>query len=194
MPFMLTTYGTCEDGTGGPNNAGGGSAPTGVSIATGATGNYNNAFFIDCITGGGVIAVNDGSTFSGNTGDVELIYGLSYNNAVANNSGVLQFTSFGYIRATGATSFSWGLGNQQEVQDTFGAVSSVSKSGSASTAQNRTATHMGVTVSVQHNSGGRGYLLLSNSGDGFGWDLSAEAVNSNGTTVATAQTITVTIP
>ena len=172
----------------------GGTAPSGVSIATSSSGNYNNAFFIDCITGPGVIAVNDGSTFSSNTGDVALNYGINYNNALLGNSGVLQFVSYGYIRATGATSFSWGLGNQQEVQDTFGAVSSVSKSGSASTAQDRTSTHMGVTVSVQHASGGRGYLLLSASGDGFGWDLSAEANNSNGTTVATVQTITVTIP
>ena len=172
----------------------GGSAPSAVSIATSSSGNYNNAFFIDCISGPGVIALNNGSTFSSNTGDVTLNYGPAYNSALLNNSGVLQFTSFGYIRATGATSFQWGLGNVTEVQDLGGAVSSVGKSGTGSTNRDRTSTHMGITVSITHNSGGRGYLLMQSSGDGFGWQLSAEANNSNGTTVATAQTITVTIP
>tara|TARA_R100001509_G_scaffold96446_2_gene56124 strand:+ start:2208 stop:2879 length:672 start_codon:yes stop_codon:yes gene_type:complete len=172
----------------------GGSAPSAVSIATSSSGNYNNAFIIDCASGPGVIAINDGSTFSSNTGDVALNYGPAYNSALLNNSGVLTFNSFGYIRATGATSFQWGLGNAQEIQDTNNAVSSVSTAGSASTARDRTSTHMGVQVKITHNSGGRGYLLMSASGDGFAWQLSAEANNSNGTTVATAQTITVTIP
>jgi len=170
-----------------------GSAPSSVSIATSASGNYNNAFIIDCPSGIGVIALNDGSTFSSNTGDVELIYGPNYNSALLSNSGVLTFQSFGYIRATGATSFQWGLSNAQEIQDTNNAVSGVSTSGSASTSQNRTATHMGVQVKVTHNSGGRGYALMNTSGDGFGWTLTASATNSSGTTNATSQTVTVTV-
>ena len=174
--------------------SGGVSPPSGVSIATSSSGNYNNAFIIDCPSGIGVIALNNGSTFSSNTGDVELVYGPAYSSALNNNSGVLTFESYGYIRATGATSFQWGLSNAQEIQDNGNAVSSVSTSGSASTSQNRTATHMGVQVKVTHNSGGRGYLLMSNSGDGFGWTLTASATNSGGTTNATSQTVTVTIP
>ena len=174
--------------------SGGVSPPSGGSIATSSTGNYNNAFIIDCPSGIGVIALNNGSTFSSNTGDVELVYGPPYSTALNNNSGVLTFESYGYIRATGATSFQWGLSNAQEIQDGNNAVSSVSTSGSASTSQNRTATHMGVQVKVTHNSGGRGYLLMSQSGDGFGWTLTASATNSGGTTNATSQTVTVTIP
>ena len=173
--------------------SGGVSAPSGVSIATSSSGNYNNAFIIDCTSGSGVIAVNSGSTFSSNTGDVELIYGPNYNSALLSNSGVLTFQSFGYIRATGATSFQWGLTNAQEIQDTNSAVSSVSSSGSASTNRDRTSTHMGVEVKVTHNSGGRGYLLMNTSGDGFGWTLTASATNSGGTTNATSQTVTVTV-
>ncbi len=169
------------------------SAPSGVSIATSSSGNYNNAFFITCTSGLGVIAANDGSTFSSNTGDVELIYGPNYSSALNSNSGVLTFQSFGYIRATGATSFQWGLSNAQEIQDTNGAVSAVGTSGSASTNRDRTSTHMGVEVKITHNSGGRGYLLMDTSGDGFGWTLTASATNSGGTTNATSQTVTVTV-
>ena len=162
----------------------GGTAPTGVSIATSSAGNYNNAVIVDCPSGPGVIASNTGSTFSSSSGDIELIYGPNYNSAVLLNSGVIQFTTFGYIRATGATSFQWGLGNVLVVQDTNSALSSAAKSGSASTAQDRTSTHMGVSVNLTHNSGGRGYLLLDTSGDGVSWTLTAEANNSNGTTVS----------
>ena len=82
----------------------------------------------------------------------------------------------------------------QVVQDTFSALSSAAKSGSGSTAQDRTSTHMGITVNHTHNSGGRGYLLLSNSGDGVSWQVGADAINSNGITAATAQTVRVLIP
>tara|TARA_A100001201_G_scaffold141236_1_gene136160 strand:+ start:443 stop:1117 length:675 start_codon:yes stop_codon:yes gene_type:complete len=184
------TYSSIANAT---TQSGGVSAPSGVSIATSSSGNYNNAFIIDCTSGSGVIAVNSGSTFSSNTGDVELIYGPNYNSALLSNSGVLTFQSFGYIRATGATSFQWGLTNAQEIQDTNSAVSSVSSSGSASTNRDRTSTHMGVEVKVTHNSGGRGYLLMNTSGDGFGWTLTASATNSGGTTNATSQTVTVTV-
>ena len=173
--------------------SGGVSAPSGVSIATSSSGNYNNAFITDCISGVGVIAANNGSTFSSNTGDVQLIYGPFYSSALNANNGVLTFNSFGYIRATGATSFQWGLSNAQEIQDTNNAVSGVSTSGSASTSQDRTSSHMGVQVKITHNSGGRGYALMDTSGDGFGWTLTASATNSGGTTNATSQTITVTV-
>tara|TARA_Y100000361_G_scaffold87458_1_gene77702 strand:+ start:7751 stop:9679 length:1929 start_codon:yes stop_codon:yes gene_type:complete len=174
------------------NNA---SAPTGVSIATGSSGNYDDAFIIDCSTGPGVIASNNGSTFSSNTGDVELVYGINYNNALTGNSGVIVFKSHAYMRATNATSFAWGLGSENIIQDTHSALSSIGKSGSASTSQDATGlSDVGVDVSVTHNSGGRGYLLLSASGDGFGWTLTATASNSGGSTVATNTSVTVTIP
>lgn len=171
-----------------------GSAPSGVSLATTSSGNYNNALIVDCPSGAGVIASNNGASFSSNTGDIELIFGINYNNAVLSNSGVIQFTTFGYIRATGATSFAWSLGGTAVVQDAGGAVSSVLKSGSASTAQDRTTTHMGMPVNLTHNSGGRGYLLLSNSGDGIKWLVGGTATNSNGTTSATQVEVRVMIP
>jgi hypothetical protein len=169
-----------------------GSAPSNVSVATSSAGNFDDAVIIDCISGSGVITANSGSTFSSGTGDVELIYGPSYNSAVLLNSGVLQFTTFGYCRATGATSFGWGAGTPSVVQDTNSAISSTAKSGSGSSAQDCTSSHIGITASITHNSGGRGYLLLDQSGDGFSWSVNCNATNSNGTT-ASSPTVTVRV-
>lgn len=184
MPAVLGTIAQQGQASSGGGGGGGGSAPSSVSVATSASGNFDDAVIIDCITGPGVITANTGSTFSSGTGDVELVYGINYNNAVVGNSGVLEFATFGYCRATNATSFSWGLGNVQVVQDTFNVIASVGKSGSGSTAQDRTSTNIGITATLTHNSGGRGYLLLAQSGDGFSWDVTCDATNSNGTTTS----------
>lgn len=183
MPAVLATIAQ-QGQAGGGGGGGGGSAPSNVSVATQSTGNFDDAVIIDCISGSGVIVANAGNTFSSGTGDIELIYGPAYSTALNLNSGVLTFETFGYCRATSATSFSWGLGNVQEVQDTFNAVSGVAKSGSGSTAQDCTSNDIGLTVKITHNSGGRGYALLSASGDGFSWDVNCDATNSNGTTTS----------
>ena len=188
MPAVLGTI--AQQGQSG----GGSSAPTGVSVATSSAGNYDNAVIIDCITGAGVIASNDGSTFSSNTGDVTLIFSANYQSALVSNSGLLQINTFGFCRATGATSFQWGLGGVTIVQDTYSALRSVSSSASGSTAQDRTSTHMGITVNAQHNSGGRGYLMLSDSNDGFEWEVDCAATNSVGTTQSSAVLVRVMIP
>lgn len=180
MPAVLATIAQQGQAGGG----GGGSAPSNVSVATSSSGNFDDAVIVDCTSGSGVIVVNSGSTFSSGTGDIELVYGPAYSTALNVNSGVLTFETYGYCRATSATSFSWGLGNVQEVQDTNSAVSSVGKSGSGSTAQDRTSNDIGIEVNITHNSGGRGYLLLSASGDGFSWDVNCDATNSNGTTTS----------
>ena len=185
MPAVLGTIAQQGQASSGGGGGGGGAAPSSVSVATSASGNFDDAVIIDCITGPGVITANSGSTFSSGTGDVELVYGINYNNAVVGNSGVLEFATFGYCRASqNTTSFQWGLGNVQVVQDTGNAVASVGKTGSGSTAQDRTSTNIGITATLTHNSGGRGYLLLANSGDGISWDVTCEASNSNGTTTS----------
>ena len=170
-----------------------GSAPTGVSIATTSSGNYDNAVIVDCITGPGVVASNNGSSFSSNTGDIVLNYAPAYNNALLSNSGVLDFAIFGYIRATGATSFAWDMRNENVVQDTHGAVASITTSGSATTAQDSTSSHIGELLRVTHNAGGRGYLLLSQTGDGIGCRIEATATNGTGTTAAVSVDVTITV-
>ena len=177
--------------------AAGGGAPSGVSIATSSAGNYDNAILVECPTGPGVIDSNDGSQFSSNAGDISLNYDVNYNNAVTGNSGELKFIMKGYIRATGATSFQWDIdGSSLEVlADSGGAIANFSTSGTASTSQDETglSDDIGESISLVHNSGGRGYLLLQASGDGIAFTIEAAATNSSGTTDAADVTVTITV-
>ena len=106
---------------------------------------------------------------------------------------MIDFVAYGYIRATGATSFSWDMRNPNIVQDTQGAVSSVGLSGTPSTSQNCTVSHIQEVLRVTHNSGGRGYLLLNTTGDGVGFRVDAEATNATGTTAAVSVNVTITV-
>jgi len=198
---MLTTYGTCEDGTGGPNNAsgGGGSAPALVSIATSASGNFDGAVIIGCDQDptNGFLDVNSGSTFSnhpiaGITGTIGYTIGQNYSSAVIGNSGVLKYTVFGYIRVglNTATSFQWDLSNVSST-DSNSAWTSVGTTGTASTAQDRTSNHIGEGIQVVHSSGGRGYNLPAPFGNSsIEFDVDADATNSGGTTSATTVKVT----
>lgn len=192
MPMPAVLGSIAQEGQAG---GGGSSAPTGVSIATSSAGNYDNAVLVECPTGPGVIDSNDGSQFSSNTGDISLNYDVNYNNAVIGNSGVLNFRIQGYIRATGATSFQWDLDNLNVDQDTYGAISNLGTSGTASTDQDETGVgnDIGESIELIHNSGGRGYLLLQASGDGISFDVEAAATNSDGTTNAVDVSVTITV-
>ena len=193
VPFMLTTYGTCEDGTGGPNNAsgGGGGAPTGVSIATQATGNFNNAVIIGCDQDPlyTFLDLNSGSTFSSNAATIGYTVGPNYSSAVIGANGKLTYIVFGYIRATGATSFQWDLSNVSST-DSNSAWTAVGTNGTPSTAQNRTSNDVGEEIKVVHSSGGRGYLLPASFGNSsIEFDVDADATNSSGTTSANTLTV-----
>lgn len=168
--------------------------PTNVSIATTSSGNYNNALEIENIAIGSLgqnpVTDEDGSNFSSNAVTVDLTYSPDYEAALNNNNGRLELKCFGYIRATGATSFQWDISNLSVNTDTFSAVNSISTVGTASTSQDATTFGVGEVVRIQHNSGGRGYLMLANSGDNISFDVDADATNSDGTTSASTLTVT----
>ena len=106
----------------GGGGGGGGSAPTSVSTATSSTGNYNNALIVyQDNAPNNTLAANDGSAFSSNSVNIQFGYNTTYLSAVTNNSGIIVFGCQGYIRATGATSFQWGMKNIG-VNDAYGAV------------------------------------------------------------------------
>jgi len=201
MPFMLTTYGTCEDGTGGPNNAsgGGGSAPALVSIATSASGNFDGAVIIGCDQDptNGFLDVNSGSTFSnhpiaGITGTIGYTVGPNYSSAVIASNGLLTYTVFGYIRVglNPATSFQWDVTFQND-SDSNNAWTAIATNGSPSTAQDRTSNDVGEDIKVVHSSGGRGYNLPAPFGNSFiEFDVDADATNPNGTTSASTVKVT----
>ena len=168
------------------------SGPTGVSIATSSSGNFNNAVIIGCDQDPlfSFLDINSGSTFSSNAGTIGYTVGPNYSSAVIGNNGVLTYTVFGYIRATGATSFQWDVSNVSST-DANSAWTSVATNGTPSTAQNRTTTDVGEDIKVVHSSGGRGYNLPAALGfSSIDFDVDADATNSSGTTSASTLTVT----
>ena len=175
------------------SGGGGGSGPTGVSIANFASGNFDNAVTIGCnqeSTPGDFLDLNSGSTFTSNAGTIGYTVGPNYSSAVIGNSGVLEYTIFGYIRATNATSFQWDVSNVSS-SDSNNAWSSVGTNGTPSTAQDRTSNDVGEDIKVVHSSGGRGYNLPAALGfSSIDFDVDADATNSGGTTSASTLTVT----
>ena len=190
---------TANAGSGGGGGGGGGSPPGLVSIATSASGNFNDAVIIGCNQDptNGFLDVNSGSTFSnhpltGITGTIGYTVGPNYSSAVIGNSGVLEYTVFGYIRVgvNTATSFQWDVTFQND-GDTNNAWTAISTNGTASTAQDRTSNDVGEDIKVVHSSGGRGYNLPAPFGNSFiEFDVDADATNSGGTTSASTVKVT----
>jgi len=180
---MTGLIGTCQQ-----LEDSGGSAPTGVSIATSSSGNYNNAFASSSAntgSGSGTSLDWDGSgtsvpvylTIGGNAGP----YTQDYSNASA-GQGIIK----AYLRATDATSYS-----MQGSIDSYSSVLNIAWTGGAFTSQDGTGSSgIGfVTITQQV---GRGSVTLPSVGDWFKVKIVASATNSNGTTNATNVIITYT--
>ena len=156
------------------------SAPTGVSIGTTSSGNYNNAVIAE---EQGPCGTHDYFDLSGGT--------LSGNIAVGGGSGILAgytgcdssvSTRFkGYIRATGATSYAWDLAFAQTPSLSNGCSAAIS--GTASTDQDETSGHIGKFLTFTFG-GGRGGLTGPAAGEDIQITISADATNSTGTTSA----------
>jgi len=185
MPFIPAFYGTCEDGTGGPGDAGGGgggggSAPTGVSLATSSSGNYNNAIIANNTLLFGDM-IENGSNFSSNA-CAKTIDLTELSQANPGNASSITIQISGYIRATGATSFQWGL--EDDVVQTSLSSGSFAVSGTASTNQDVTSGHIGRTATLTFGSF-KGSPVYPSSGDVIAMVITGSATNSNGTTNAT---------
>jgi hypothetical protein len=196
MGFILGVAG-CAQQLEDAGSGGGGSAPTGVAIYDSNGGTQDTCLAENVNLGsGGENPVDDllASDFTGTTATMTLNYGGDYSAALNNNSGRLSIKVYGYIAATGATSFAWDAQNFTTVQDTSGAISSWGGSGTPSTSQDATSSGIGENAVLQHASGGRGYLLLQptnpTNNDAVRWDITASATNASGTTNATKLRIT----
>jgi hypothetical protein len=200
MPFIPAFYGACEDGTGGPNNAtGGAGAPTNVTIKHVNNGQVNTCTG-DCITLGsnGENALDDLAVadFSSAQATIDLNFNVNYSAQLNNNSGALTMEYYAYMNATGATSFEWDVYAFSIGADRNSAVSSWGATGTAATSQDGT-SGLGENATLQHNSGGRGFLLLQPAGitgtpvaDNVTHKIRGLATNSNGTTSTTQLLIT----
>lgn len=163
-------------------------APTGVSIATSASGNYNNAIFADsanCSFGAMGLSGLEFSSGSG-TVDVDVSQFSTHYNGCA--SGLAQ-TFKGYIRATGATSFQWG-GSLHSSSLSNSCSASVIVSGSTDQDETNASTgDIGLTLLIAFG-GGRGGLTFPAAGDEIVLKFTGSATNSNGTTNASTVTLT----
>ena len=154
--------------------------PTAVSIATSPSGNYNNATDGIDTTGCSFTAMNyGGSGWLFNS----LIVNVPENDFSVFNgcSSVGNVEVYGYLRATGATSYLWDLSivSQSLSNGCLGTIA-----GTASTSHDSTGAG-GIGESLQIIwGGGRGGFLFPLAGDQIILDIEGDATNGSGTTSA----------
>ena len=159
--------------------------PTGVSIATSSSGNYDDAV--------------DGADTSGCSFTAMDFGGVGWSSETLTHvSAVLEFAAFagcasesklsiyGYIRATNATSFLWDLSiDSQSLSNSC--VASIS--GTASTSQDATSSGIGEQCLITFG-GGRGGQLYPVPGDTLVLAIKGKATNGSGDTDADTLTLT----
>ena len=165
----------------------GGTAPTGVSIATSASGNHNNAFasHVDTCsyTEGTFSDAFDTDTNSDSINDrVTVGVIVDYYPAHFEGCAMSYNTEFGaYLRATGATSFTWQLSIVS--QSLTG--SSAALTGTITTDQNARLDSDGLGKELVISfGGGRGGITYPSAGDEIIIGLAGTATNSVGSTAA----------
>ena len=156
------------------------SAPTGVSIADSASGNYDNAMVVLGSSSTGFFDALGGD-FSSN-GYIDDFQGQQMSSAFSGLTPQEIFTFKGYCRATGATSFLWDI--------TIEPVSNVnnlslSVIGTASTSQDATGTN-GVGEKVNWAfAGGKSGTTYPSGGMVLAMTIKCTATNAHGSTDAT---------
>ena len=167
------------------------SAPTGVSIATSSSGNYNNAIASGEANCNNDTMSLDGSEFSTGSADRDVTLGTNATNWSNMYTGCANSANIhyqGYIRATGATSFAWNIvGLTINTDLSNSCVASIV--GTASTDQDETSGNIGEYLQIAFG-GGRGGLTFPADGDVVELDIQATATNSNGSTNSSTLTIT----
>ena len=164
------------------------SAPTSVSIATSSSGNYDDAFTSSDASGCSFDAMDvAGAGWSNRTQSV-----YPDVNEFTNFNGcdsASQNRVFAYLRATGATSFSWDLQlTSQSLSNSC--VASVANNGNGATTQDCTGgPGVGEFIVITFG-GGRGGATYPANGDTLVYTLTATATNSGGSTAAGSCAIT----
>ena len=159
--------------------------PTNVSIATSSSGNYDDATDGADVTGcsftgmdfGGVAWSSQTLTHVTMVGEFVAFDGCSGQSALI---------IYGYIRATGATSYLWDLSiSSQSLSN--GCIATIS--GTASTSQDATSSGIGEDCQITFG-GGRGGQLYPIAGDTLVLEIKAKATNGSGDTDADTLTLT----
>ena len=156
-------------------------APTGVSVATSSSGNYDVACLIQDGTGA---FYTDGSNFSSGALSQTVIK-VDYDNNYGSNTTVdVEFGAF--LRATGAASYAWTLSITSSSFSNLSSVALYSAGGGYNNVQDATnfsSDGIGYGVRITHQ-GGRGGVTTPANGDNFSCKLVGTATNSNGSTTA----------
>ena len=193
MSFAIAVAGVVQQASA----AGSTSAPTGVEIYN-ASGGTIKTCTGECITlgplGENALADLQTSDFSSQAATISLSFSADYASQLSNNSGALDMEYYAFMTASGATSFEWDVYAFSIGQDQNSAISSWSANGSATTTQDGTGG-LGENARLQHNSGGRGYLMLSpafggNAADNVTHKIRGIATNSIGSTFTSQLQIT----
>ena len=163
----------------------GGSAPTGVSIAEAASSGQNNAFRI--VESEDIMTV-DYSDWSSATSES---FGTQYEREVSagdlgdfDSTGYIRMDVYAYLRATGATSFSW---SGSVYSDNFGSGSgdpSALVAGAGGGGQDGTGSGVGLYLRINPGSGRGGAMNWPENGDYVIFKVTGTATNSNGSTTA----------
>jgi len=175
---------------GGGGGGGGGSAPTSVSIATVETGGTNNAVLAEETAASFGDMDVAGSDFSSGQGSVTVDID-AMGETFPGVSGQATINFFGFIRATGATSFAWDV--SVDTIATSLTAGTAGTTGTAVTTQDATGSSGFVSGINEHGTltfgGGRGGLIFPSNGDVLQFIISASATNANGTTNASNVTV-----
>ena len=171
------------------------SAPSGVSVATTSSGNYDDAFKTQAYGDSSYqtdIHYQAGSVFSSNTGETQLDI-TELNNFSAASNIVIYIGA--YLRATGATSYSWVLSNLSYAAALPGTWTPSLVTSSYNTQQDNTYSSeidgIGAYVNIQAG-GGRGGLTWGNANDYIEFDVKGTATNSAGSTNSDTITLKIT--
>ena len=154
--------------------------PTDVSVATGSSGNYDNAFETQAHGDSQYqtqIHYQAGSVFSSNTGESQLDI-TALNNFSSGSSIVIYIAA--YLRATGATSYSWVLSDFSYDASLPGTWTPSIVTSNYNAQQDNTwgseTNGIGAYVNIQAG-GGRGGLTWGNANDYVEFDVKGTATN-----------------
>ena len=175
MVFHFGAAGTAQQ----LKTANAGSPPTGVSTAEGASTGQNPAFKAEDSSGVSVmdIAYSDWSSYNSSTNTLSVTIPIDDMTEFDEAEGVALLDTFAYMRATGATSYSWS-GSVHSSSLTY---ANAGVSGAGGGGQNATSGGCGIRFIFEGASGRGGFVYAAN-GDTVTYKLTASATNSDGTT------------
>tara|TARA_Y100000004_G_scaffold6250_1_gene7173 strand:- start:45 stop:614 length:570 start_codon:yes stop_codon:yes gene_type:complete len=166
--------------------AGAGNPPTAVSIAENASTGENNAF--KALDGDPDIFTVDYSDWGGSTSES---FGTQYAKDISVNdlgdfedTGVINIDTYAYLRATGATSFSWSGSVYDDDFGTGSGDSTASVTGAGSGGQDSTSTGCGIRFRITAGTGKGGGPQFPTDGEYVIFKLTGTATNSDGSTSA----------